>query len=162
MDGAASLAILAACAVAVLLLVRGVLRARSRTQERSEVGGPEPSRSTPAEVHRPMVPSGTARPVNDRFGNADGLEVPADIAGRCIADLEMEYADADGVLTERRVLILTLDGTANEDGTILCTGPGSLDTREHYAARLRLASRRAARASSGLRKPFFSISHSAL
>ena len=43
-----------------------------------------------------------------------------------------------------------------------CTGPGSLDTREHYAARLRFVSTCAARASSGLRKPFFSISHSAL
>jgi hypothetical protein len=45
---------------------------------------------------------------------------------------------------------------------IACTAPGSLDTREHYAARLRLVSRWAARASRGLRKPFFSISHSAL
>ena len=32
-----------------------------------------------------------------------------------------------------------------------CTAPGFLDTRLHYAARLRLVSRRAARASSGLR-----------
>jgi hypothetical protein len=32
-----------------------------------------------------------------------------------------------------------------------CTAPGSLDTRLHYAARLRLVSRRAARASRGLR-----------
>lgn len=43
-----------------------------------------------------------------------------------------------------------------------CTEPGSMDTREHYAARLRFVSTCAARASSGLRKPFFSISHSAL
>jgi hypothetical protein len=32
-----------------------------------------------------------------------------------------------------------------------CTAPGSLDTRLHYAARLRLVSRCAARASRGLR-----------
>jgi hypothetical protein len=32
-----------------------------------------------------------------------------------------------------------------------CTAPGSLDTRLHYAARLRFVSRRAARAASGLR-----------
>jgi hypothetical protein len=32
-----------------------------------------------------------------------------------------------------------------------CTAPGILDTRLHYAARLRVVSRRAARASSGLR-----------
>jgi hypothetical protein len=32
-----------------------------------------------------------------------------------------------------------------------CTAPGSLDTRMHYAARLRLVSRRAAGASRGLR-----------
>ena len=43
-----------------------------------------------------------------------------------------------------------------------CTAPGSLDTGLHYAARLRLVSSQAARASSGLRWPFFSISHSAL
>jgi hypothetical protein len=34
---------------------------------------------------------------------------------------------------------------------LVCTAPGVLDTRLHYAARLRLVSRRAARASSGLR-----------
>jgi hypothetical protein len=32
-----------------------------------------------------------------------------------------------------------------------CTAPGFLDTRLHYAARLKVVSRRAARASSGLR-----------
>lgn len=47
-------------------------------------------------------------------------------------------------------------------GWRLYTAPDSLDTRLYYAARLRLVSRCAARASSGLRKPFFSISHSAL
>ena len=43
-----------------------------------------------------------------------------------------------------------------------CTAPGSLDKRLAYAARLKGWSCQAARASSGLRWPFFSISHSAL
>ncbi len=42
------------------------------------------------------------------------------------------------------------DIVQGEDGND-CTAPGFLDTRLHYAARLRLVSRRAARASSGLR-----------
>ena len=45
---------------------------------------------------------------------------------------------------------------------IACTAPGSLDKRLAYAARLKGWSCQAARASSGLRWPFFSISHSAL
>ena len=40
--------------------------------------------------------------------------------------------------------------------------PGSLDNGLRYAARLKVCSSQAARASSGLRWPFFSISHSAL
>jgi hypothetical protein len=44
----------------------------------------------------------------------------------------------------------------------VCTAPGSLDTWLDYAAHLRFVSSHAARASSGLRKPFFSTSHSAL
>ena len=51
---------------------------------------------------------------------------------------------------------------AVQDRGSVCTAPGSLDTGLHYAARLRLVSSQAARASSGLRWPFFSISHSAL
>jgi hypothetical protein len=43
-----------------------------------------------------------------------------------------------------------------------CTAPGFLDNRLCYAARLRLCSRQAERVSSGLRWPFFSISHAAL
>ncbi len=43
-----------------------------------------------------------------------------------------------------------------------CTAPGSLDTSLSYAARLRVCSCQAARIASGLRWPFFSISHSAL
>jgi hypothetical protein len=43
-----------------------------------------------------------------------------------------------------------------------CTAPGSLDTGLHYAARLTVWSSHAARMSSGLRWPFFSINHSAL
>ena len=43
-----------------------------------------------------------------------------------------------------------------------CTAPGSLDNGLRYAARLKVCSSHAARASSGLRWPFFSISHSAL
>ena len=43
-----------------------------------------------------------------------------------------------------------------------CTAPGSLDNRLSYAARLRVWSCQAARMSSGLRWPFFSMSHSAL
>jgi hypothetical protein len=43
-----------------------------------------------------------------------------------------------------------------------CTAPGSLDNRLRYAACLKVCSSHAARASSGLRWPFFSISHSAL
>ena len=46
--------------------------------------------------------------------------------------------------------------------TCSCTAPGSLDKRLAYAARLKGWSCQAARASSGLRWPFFSISHSAL
>ncbi len=43
-----------------------------------------------------------------------------------------------------------------------CTAPGSLDNRLSYAARLKVWSCQAARMASGLRCPFFSISHSAL
>ena len=43
-----------------------------------------------------------------------------------------------------------------------CTAPGSLDNGLRYATRLKVCSSHAARASSGLRWPFFSISHSAL
>jgi hypothetical protein len=43
-----------------------------------------------------------------------------------------------------------------------CTAPGFLDNRFHYAARLKVWSCQAARMASGLRWPFFSISHSAL
>jgi hypothetical protein len=43
-----------------------------------------------------------------------------------------------------------------------CTAPGSLDKRLAYAARLKGWSCQAARASSGLRWRFFSISHLAL
>ena len=43
-----------------------------------------------------------------------------------------------------------------------CTAPGSLDNRLRYAACLKVCSSHAACASSGLRWPFFSISHSAL
>ena len=43
-----------------------------------------------------------------------------------------------------------------------CIAPGSLDNGLRYAARLKVCSSHAARASSGLRWPFFSISHSAL
>jgi hypothetical protein len=43
-----------------------------------------------------------------------------------------------------------------------CTAPGSLDTWLHYAARLMVVLSQAARVSSGLRSPFFSISHTAL
>ena len=48
------------------------------------------------------------------------------------------------------------------DNTSGCTAPGSLDKRLAYAARLKDWSCQAARASLGLRWPFFSISHSAL
>ncbi len=43
-----------------------------------------------------------------------------------------------------------------------CTAPGFLDNRFSYAARLKVWSCQAARMASGLRWPFFSISHSAL
>ena len=43
-----------------------------------------------------------------------------------------------------------------------CTAPGSLDNSLSYAARLKVCSCQAARIASGLRWPFFSISHSAL
>ncbi len=44
----------------------------------------------------------------------------------------------------------------------VCTAPGSLDNSSSYAARLKVCSCQAARIASGLRWPFFSISHSAL
>jgi transposase len=47
-------------------------------------------------------------------------------------------------------------------GGTVCTAPGSLDNRLSYAARLKVCSFQAARMASGLRWPFFSISHSAL
>ena len=49
--------------------------------------------------------------------------------------------------------LLGLDLAVPDHSTLSrrCTAPGSLDTRLHYAARLRLVSRRAARMSSGLR-----------
>jgi hypothetical protein len=67
-------------------------------------------------------------------------------------------------------LIKHMDGLSDEavcarfldSPYVQCTAPGSLDTRLHDAARLRLVSRRVARASRGPRKPFFSTSHSAL
>ena len=43
-----------------------------------------------------------------------------------------------------------------------CGRAGFLDTGLHYAARLKVVSRRAARASAGLRQAFFLISHSVL
>ena len=43
-----------------------------------------------------------------------------------------------------------------------CTAPGFLGNRFHYAARLKVWSCQATRIASGLRCPFFSISHSAL
>ena len=43
-----------------------------------------------------------------------------------------------------------------------CTAPGSLDNRLRYAARLKDCSSHVWRMLSGLRCPFFSISHSAL
>ncbi len=43
-----------------------------------------------------------------------------------------------------------------------CTAPGFLDNRFHHAARLTVWSCQGARMASGLRCPFFSISHSAL
>ena len=46
--------------------------------------------------------------------------------------------------------------------TPACTAPGSLDNGLRYAARLKVWSCQAARMASGLRCPFFSISHSAL
>jgi hypothetical protein len=58
---------------------------------------------------------------------------------------------------QRRLPIVLLTPFANgEPGeldarALACTAPGSLDTRLHYAARLRLVSRCAARASRGLR-----------
>jgi transposase-like protein len=45
---------------------------------------------------------------------------------------------------------------------VVCTAPGSLDKWLAYAARLKVCSCQAARAASGLRWPFFSISHAAL
>jgi hypothetical protein len=47
-------------------------------------------------------------------------------------------------------------------GCCTCIAPGCLDTGLHYAERLRPVSSQAARASSGLRKPFFPISQAAL
>ena len=44
----------------------------------------------------------------------------------------------------------------------VCTAPGTLDNRLPYAARLKACPNQAARVASGLRWPFFSISHSAL
>ena len=44
----------------------------------------------------------------------------------------------------------------------VCTAPGTLDNRLPYAARLKACPNQAARAASGLRWPFFSMSHSAL
>jgi hypothetical protein len=56
----------------------------------------------------------------------------------------------------------THDGRRFRLLNVLCTAPGSLDNRLRYAACLKVCSSHAARASSGLRWPFFSISHSAL
>ena len=47
-------------------------------------------------------------------------------------------------------------------GISACTAPRFPDTRLHHAARLKVVSRRAARASLGLRVPFVPISHRAL
>ena len=47
-------------------------------------------------------------------------------------------------------------------GNTVCTAPGSLDKWLAYAARLKVCSFQAAGIASGLRWPFFSISHSAL
>jgi hypothetical protein len=49
------------------------------------------------------------------------------------------------------VAVDELFGGWKHPGIVCCTAPGSLDTRLRYAARLRLVSRCAARASRGLR-----------
>ena len=52
--------------------------------------------------------------------------------------------------------------TRNPRWRALCTAPGFLDNRYRYAARLAVSLFHAARISSGLRWPFFSISQAAL
>ena len=76
--------------------------------------------------------------------------------------LEALAASRDrGEADRARAVLLTLAGwTSARIGE--CTAPGSLDNRLRYAARLKVCSCDAARMPSGLRWPFFSISHSAL
>jgi predicted nucleic acid-binding protein len=67
----------------------------------------------------------------------------------------LDRMDADGRLFLSVVSIHEIEkGIAlldHKGATAKCIAPGFLDTRLHYAARLRLVLRRAARASSGLR-----------
>jgi len=61
-----------------------------------------------------------------------------------------------------RCHLLPLGYALPSDVPVVCTAPGFLDNWFHYAARLKVWSYQAARMASGLRWPFFSISHSAL
>ena len=64
---------------------------------------------------------------------------------------------------DARVLrALAFDFHNGRTGRTDCIAPGSLDKWLSYAARLKVCSCQAARIASGLRWPFFSISHSAL
>jgi hypothetical protein len=78
--------------------------------------------------------------------------------------------DDDDIITNLRLLEAKLTAEYHEVQAAV-SQPSCLDTRLHYAARLRLVYRpsgvafgpsQAARAPSGLRKRFFSISHAAL
>jgi nitrilase len=116
--------------------------------------------------HRKLMPTNPERMVWG-FGDASGLRVVDTPVGRvgCLICWESYMPLARFALYAQNIDIYvaptwdsgetwlaTMNHIAREGGCwVLCTAPGSLDTRLHYAARLRLVSRRAARASRGLR-----------
>ena len=82
-----------------------------------------------------------------------GYRFPAEIISHAVWLYHLfglSFRDVELILAERGIVVSH------------CTAPGSLDNRLSYAARLKVWSCQAARMASGLRCPFFSISHSAL
>ena len=84
------------------------------------------------------------------------VRVRSEMSGRCLMGFVWRRPDRT---TACACLPLSVRKRGRRTG---CTAPGSLDNRLPYAARLKVCSSHAARASSGLRWPFFSSSHSAL
>ena len=129
-----------------------------------------------------LIAPEAVRPFLKRGRKSDAADAAAICEAACRPDVRFVPAKApeqQGILAlhsvrsllvkQRTMLANALRGLATEFGLTvpqgigkLCTAPGSLDNGLRYAVCLKVCSSHAARASSGLRWPFFSISHSAL